>query len=87
MKIVEILVYVCSIVIFAIYIHFEKLKCYREGFSDGVKEYSDMVEGVLQRVNQWNKEAEEAGMCLAAYIESIKPINWAESEEDEDGEI
>ena len=81
MEIAEVLIYVCSIVCFTIYIHFEKRSSYQKGFSDGVKHYSDMVEEVLHHTNQWNKEAEEAGMNLTAHIESIKPLNKAESEE------
>lgn len=81
MTIAEVLAYVCSIVCLTIYIHFEKRNSYQKGFSDGVEHYSNMVEEVLHRTNQWNKEAEEAGMNLTAYIESIKPLNKAESEE------
>ena len=82
MGIVEILVYVCAIVCFAIYIHYEKQKSYQEGFSDGVEHYSSMVEGVLQQTNRFNREAEEAGTDLTAYVESIRPLNSEESEEE-----
>lgn len=77
MGIGEVLVYVCLIAMFTIYIHFEKRHNYKKGFSDGIKHYSDMVE----RVNQWNKEAEKAGMDLTVRIEPIKPLDKSESEE------
>ena len=77
----KVLAYICLIVCFAIYIHFEKLKSYREGVSDGMEHYSKMVEGALHHTNQWNKEAAEAGMNVTAHVESIKPFNNAEMEE------
>lgn len=82
MGIIKVLVYVCLITCFTVYIHFEKRNSYQKGFSDGVKHYSDLVEEVLHRTNQWNKEMEDAGMNLTAYIESIKPLNKAESKGD-----
>ena len=81
MQIVEFLVYVISVVVFTIYILFEKRRSYQKGFWDGVEHYSKMVDGVLHRVNRFNKEAEEAGMDFTAYVESIKPLNDAESED------
>ena len=67
----------CSIVCFTIYIHFEKRRSYQKGLSDGVKHYSGMVDEVLHRTNQWNKEAKEAGRHFTAHIESIEPLKDA----------
>lgn len=78
MGIIEILICICLIVCLTIYIHIEKLNSYKEGFLDGVKHYSNMVEEVLHCTNQWNKETETG---MTAFIESIKPLNKSESEE------
>lgn len=75
MGIAEILVYVCSIICLTIYISFAKRNSYQKGFSDGVKHYSDMVDEVLHDVNRFNRESEENGMDLRAYLESIKPLD------------
>lgn len=83
MVIVDVL-YVCSIICLFIYIHSEKRRSYKKGFSDGVEHYSDTVNETLRYINQWNKEAEEAGIPLTAYIESLKPLNKEESEVDVD---
>lgn len=83
MQIVEVLIYVLLVAGLTIYIYFEKRDSYQKGFSDGVEHYSKMVDEVLHQTNQWNKKAEESGMDLIAYVESIKPLNKAESEEEE----
>lgn len=70
-------------VLFTIYIHFERRNSYQKGFSDGVEQYSNMANQVLDHINKLNKEAEEAGMDFKAYVESIKPLNKAESEDKE----
>lgn len=59
MLIVKVLVYVCLIVCLAIYIHFEKLKCYRKGFSDGMDYYSKMVEEDCLVTNELRRSSEE----------------------------
>lgn len=69
------------VIVMAIYTCFVKWKSYQEGFSDGVKHYSDMVDRVLHDTNQFNKEAEEAEMDIVAHVESIRPLNETESEE------
>lgn len=71
----------CAIVTMTIYTCFVKWKSYQEGFSDGIKYCSSMVEEILHHIKRFNKEAEEAGMDIAAYIESIRPLNETESEE------
>ena len=30
---------------------------------------------IIEKTDQWTKEAEEAGMTLAEYLESISPLN------------
>lgn len=75
MGIAEVLVYIALIVSLTIYIHFEKGRSYQKGFQDGVKHYSDMVDEVLHDVNRFNRESEENGMDLRAYLESIKPLD------------
>ena len=50
MIIVKVLVYICLIVCLAIYIHFEKLRSYRKGFSDGMEHYSEMVKEACRRI-------------------------------------
>jgi hypothetical protein len=82
MGIIAFLVYVFLIACLTIYIHYEKQKSYQKGFSDGVEHYSSMVEEVLQQTNRFNREAEEAGIDLTAHVESIKPFNKAEKEEE-----
>ena len=47
MIIVKALVYVCLIVCLAVYIHFEKLRSYRKGFSDGIEK---MAEEAVRRI-------------------------------------
>lgn len=83
MQIVEVLIYVLLIAGLTIYIHFEKRDSYQKGFSDGVEHYSKLVDEVLYQTNRWNKKAEEAGTGLTAYVESIRPLNKSESEEEE----
>ena len=36
---------------------------------------------IKAKTEQWSKEAEEAGMTLTEYLESINPLNEAESED------
>lgn len=81
MGIGEVLVYVGLIVMLTIYIHFEKRYNYQKGFQDGVEHYSNLVEKALHKTNQFNKEAEESGTDLRAYLESIKPINKENKDE------
>lgn len=69
-------------VLFTIYIHFQKQNSYKKGFSDGVEQYSNMANQVLDHINKLNKEAEEAGMDFKAYVESIKPLNKAGEDEE-----
>jgi mannose/fructose/N-acetylgalactosamine-specific phosphotransferase system component IID len=68
------------VIVMSIYTCFMKWKSYREGFSDGIKYYSSMVEEILHHIKRFNKEAEEAGMDISACIESIRPLNETESE-------
>lgn len=75
MGIAEILVYIALIVSLTIYIHFEKRRSYREGFQDGIKHYSDLVDNALHHINRFNRKAEDAEIDIRAYLESINPLN------------
>lgn len=75
MEIAKVLVYVGLIGALTIYIHFEKERSYREGFQDGIKHYSDLVDEALHHINRFNRKAEEAGTDIRAYLESINPLN------------
>lgn len=44
------------VIVMAIYTYFVKWKSYQEGFFDGVKYYSDIVDEVLHDTNQFNKK-------------------------------
>ena len=78
MGIGEVLVYVGLIVMLTIYIHFEKRYNYQKGFQDGVEHYSKLVDEALHQTNQFNREAEDAGMDIRAELESIKPLDKEE---------
>lgn len=36
---------------------------------------------IAEKTEEWTKEAEKRGMTLTEYLESINPLNKAESEE------
>ena len=36
---------------------------------------------IIEKTEQWTKEAEKRGMTLTEYLESINPLNKSESEE------
>lgn len=38
-------------------------------------------DAITEKTEDWTKEAEKAGMTLTEYLESISPLNKAESEE------
>ena len=38
---------------------------------------------IMEKTEEWAKEAEKAGMTLTEYLESINPLNKAESESKE----
>lgn len=35
---------------------------------------------IIEKTEQWTKEAEKAGMTLTEYLESINPLNKSEGE-------
>ena len=39
-------------------------------------------DAILEKMEEWTKEAEKAGMTLTEYLESINPLNEAESEDE-----
>ncbi len=41
---------------------------------------------IMQKAEQWAKEAEAAGMTLKEYLESISPLKESEDKESEDEE-